>query len=60
MRHMVPDCFIPEDRRRVRFDDDRCSVVRYRLDVEGDDTTQSEELGGGKRPKSRWFSTIGS
>jgi hypothetical protein len=57
MRHMVPDCFIPEDHRRVRFDDDRGSVVRYRLDLDGDDRSQTEGIGGTKKRKSWWFST---
>lgn len=35
-RHVVPDCFIPQSKRRVGFEDDRGSVVRYRLDLDGD------------------------
>lgn len=57
MRHMVPDCFIPEDHRRLRFDDDRGSVVRYRLDLDGDDNAQKEAPGSTKKRKSRWFGT---
>ncbi|KAL2128158.1 hypothetical protein VTI74DRAFT_9602 [Chaetomium olivicolor] len=34
MRHVVPDCLVPESRRRVGFEDDRGSVVRYRLDLD--------------------------
>lgn len=33
IRHVVPDCFIPESKRRIGFEDDRGSVVRYRLDL---------------------------
>ncbi|KAB5542809.1 hypothetical protein GE09DRAFT_226846 [Coniochaeta sp. 2T2.1] len=56
MRHMVPDCFIPEDRRCVRFDDDSGSVVRYRLDLDEDDRKSARCLSAKKR-KSRWFGT---
>jgi hypothetical protein len=53
---MVPDCFIPKDRRRVRFDDDRGSVVRYRLELEVDGVQQQTgELGGTKKRTARWF-----
>lgn len=34
MRNMVPECFVPRERRRVGFDDDTGSVRRYRLDLE--------------------------
>lgn len=34
MRNMVPECFVPQERRRVGFDDDTGSVRRYRLDLE--------------------------
>jgi len=58
MRHMVPDCIIPEDYRRVRFDDDRGSVVRYRLDLEDHEKSQSKGGSGGmKKRKSWWFGT---
>ncbi len=40
MRHVVPDCFVPQSKRRVGFEDDRGSVVRYRLDL---DTEESAE-----------------
>lgn len=34
MRNMVPECFVPKEKRRVAFDDDSGSVRRYRLDLE--------------------------
>jgi hypothetical protein len=34
MRHVVPDCFVPQSKRRVGFEDDRGSVVRYRLELD--------------------------
>jgi len=52
MRHVVPDCFVPESKRRVPFEDDRGSVVRYRLELEGED---GEEKNDRKRRKSWWF-----
>lgn len=53
MRHMVPDCFVPKDRRRIGFEDDRGSVVRYRLELEGDDNVKRVRKGW-------WFSTRNS
>lgn len=57
MRYMVPDCFIPKDHRRVRFEDDRGSVVRYRLELEGEDSAEKAELEGRSRRKGWRFST---
>ncbi|KAI1427837.1 hypothetical protein F5Y12DRAFT_120546 [Xylaria sp. FL1777] len=37
MKHVVPDCFVPKDNRRLTFDDDTGSVRRYRLELESDD-----------------------
>lgn len=34
MRNMVPECFVPQEKRRVGFEDDTGSVRRYRLDLE--------------------------
>lgn len=51
MRHVVPDCFVPQSKRRVGFEDDRGSVVRYRLDLdtdEGLEKPQSMREGGWK------------
>lgn len=45
MRHVVPDCFVPKSKRRVGFEDDTGSVVRYRLDLEDD----QEEKPRGRR-----------
>ncbi|KAH8903659.1 hypothetical protein BR93DRAFT_884877 [Coniochaeta sp. PMI_546] len=60
MRHMVPDCFIPEDCRPVRFDDDRGSVVRYRLELDGDDKAEKERPRSTTKRRSRWFGTTHS
>ena len=42
MRH-VPDCFVPQSKRRVGFEDDRGSVVRYRLDLDTEESTDKAE-----------------
>ncbi|KAJ2893443.1 hypothetical protein MKZ38_008678 [Zalerion maritima] len=34
LRHLVPDCMIPNNQRRVGFDDDGGSVRRYRIELE--------------------------
>ncbi|KAK7931267.1 hypothetical protein PG985_001979 [Apiospora marii] len=47
LRHVVPDCFIPKENRRLRFDDDSGSVRRYRLDL--DDDVPEKEGGGGRK-----------
>ncbi|KAK1764358.1 hypothetical protein QBC33DRAFT_580302 [Phialemonium atrogriseum] len=63
MRHVVPDCFIPKDRRRIRFEDDRGSVVRYRLDLDVDEDGEKDEReGGGRRRRRRawWFRLRGN
>lgn len=50
MRHVVPDCFIPKNSRRLRFDDDTGSVRRYRLELE--DMPEKE---GKSRKRMSWF-----
>ncbi len=47
MKHVVPDCFVPKDNRRLTFDDDTGSVRRYRLELECDDSSIKK----GKRTK---------
>jgi hypothetical protein len=37
MRHMVPECFVPREQRRLGFDDDTGSVRRYRLELDGEE-----------------------
>lgn len=51
MRHVVPDCFIPKNSRRLRFDDDTGSVRRYRLELE-EDMLEKE---GKSRKRMSWF-----
>jgi hypothetical protein len=61
MRHMVPDCFMPREKRHVRFEDDRGSVVRYRLDLDCDDVGEKHDYDACKRRKWKtkawWFSS---
>ncbi|KAK5662298.1 hypothetical protein OQA88_8204 [Cercophora sp. LCS_1] len=57
MRHMVPDCFVPKSKRRIGFEDDRGSVVRYRLELEeGGEDGAGAEKHDRKRRKGWWFS----
>lgn len=59
MRHMVPDCFVPKARRRVRFEDDSGSVVRYRLDLdEGVEDAQGVAEGGRNRKRRGWWISV--
>jgi len=68
MRHVVPDCFVPKDNRRLRFDDDTGSVRRYRLDLDdvglecddlsgkgGDGNKNKKGKRSGKRGKRVWW-----
>ncbi|KAI1183294.1 hypothetical protein F5B17DRAFT_143834 [Nemania serpens] len=43
MKHVVPNCFVPENNRRLTFDDDTGSVRRYRLELECDDSSMKED-----------------
>ncbi|KAK4162830.1 hypothetical protein QBC43DRAFT_73723 [Cladorrhinum sp. PSN259] len=43
MRHVVPECFVPPNKRHVGFEDDRGSVIRYRLSLDGDDDRAVEK-----------------
>lgn len=52
MKHVVPDCFIPKENRRLRFDDDSGSVRRYRLELECDDGVGKERRRG---KRLRWL-----
>lgn len=57
MRHMVPECFVPRERRRVGFDDDAGSVRRYRLELECEESAEKEAFAsrnGGKEKKVWW------
>lgn len=54
MRHVVPDCFVSRESRRLGFDDDGGSVRRYRLDLEiecPDDSVPPSPAGEKKRPR---------
>ncbi|KAI8628483.1 hypothetical protein F5Y19DRAFT_142088 [Xylariaceae sp. FL1651] len=48
MKHVIPDCFVPKENRRLTFDDDTGSVRRYRLDLECDDSGIKESKGSKK------------
>ncbi|KAK4187440.1 hypothetical protein QBC35DRAFT_474569 [Podospora australis] len=55
MRHVVPECLVPTSKRRVGFEDDRGSVIRYRLDLETDDGAEKADSDA-RRGWRTWFS----
>ncbi len=56
MRHVVPDCFVPQSKRRVGFEDDRGSVVRYRLELDTEESMEKAESVRAKGWRGWWFS----
>lgn len=48
LKHVVPDCFVPKDNRRVGFDDDTGSVRRYRLELDSEELDEKSTKGGKK------------
>ncbi|KAM7221816.1 hypothetical protein V8F06_002809 [Rhypophila decipiens] len=52
-RHVVPECFVPKEKRRLGFEDDRGSVVRYRLELEGEEETEKD--GGRRQRRKNWW-----
>ncbi|KAK4133741.1 hypothetical protein BT67DRAFT_42295 [Trichocladium antarcticum] len=56
MRHVVPDCFVPPSKRRVGFEDDRGSVVRYRLELDAEESAEKAESVRARRWRGWWFS----
>jgi hypothetical protein len=54
LKYMVPDCFVPKEKRRLTFDDDSGSVRRYRLELECDGEEGKGRSGVGGR-RSNWF-----
>ncbi|KAL2178185.1 uncharacterized protein P884DRAFT_197758 [Thermothelomyces heterothallicus CBS 202.75] len=54
MRHVVPECFVPPSKRLIGFEDDRGSVVRYRLELEADEESADAEKSESARAKGWW------
>ncbi|CAJ2504767.1 Uu.00g121610.m01.CDS01 [Anthostomella pinea] len=48
IKHVLPDCFVPKENRRLRFDDDTGSVRRYRLELDCDEADEKEGRRGKK------------
>ncbi|KAI0017965.1 hypothetical protein F4780DRAFT_781817 [Xylariomycetidae sp. FL0641] len=48
-RHVIPDCFMPKENRRLTFDDDTGSVRRYRLELDCEDSPEKEGGAGSKK-----------
>lgn len=55
LKHVVPDCFVPKENRRVGFDDDCGSVRRYRLDLDCEETDEKTASSGGAKKKMAWL-----
>ncbi|KAI1813841.1 hypothetical protein GGS20DRAFT_447273 [Poronia punctata] len=56
MKHVVPDCFVPRENRRVTFDDDSGSVRRYRLELDEDHEDDDVKKGkDGNNKKFGWL-----
>ncbi|KAI0509699.1 hypothetical protein F5B22DRAFT_648720 [Xylaria bambusicola] len=55
MKHVVPDCFVPKENRRLTFDDDTGSVRRYRLELELDDDDDDSIKKGKRGKKLGWL-----
>ncbi|KAJ3578427.1 hypothetical protein NPX13_g2140 [Xylaria arbuscula] len=55
MKHVVPDCFVPKENRRLTFDDDTGSVRRYRLELELDDDDDNSIKKGKRSRKLGWL-----
>ena len=47
LKHVVPDCFVPKENRRVGFDDDSGSVRRYRLELDCDEVDEKGDSDDG-------------
>lgn len=63
MRHIVPECFVPKERRHIGFDDDGGSVRRYRLDLDEDDAAGTSTTGSEsaeKEPRGKRWRLWGS
>jgi len=55
MKHIVPDCFVPRERRRLAFDDDTGSVRRYRLELENEESAEKDEEMETAPPRKKSF-----
>ncbi|OAA65758.1 hypothetical protein SPI_02545 [Niveomyces insectorum RCEF 264] len=44
LRHVVPECFVPKEKRRMGFDDDTGSVRRYRLELDSEESAEKDAL----------------
>ncbi|KAK4220732.1 hypothetical protein QBC38DRAFT_167377 [Podospora fimiseda] len=63
MRHVVPECFVPPSKRHIGFEDDKGSVIRYRLSLDGDDDGSAEKANNNSSDTTRkgwrfWFLSV--
>ncbi|KAJ9142480.1 hypothetical protein NKR23_g7188 [Pleurostoma richardsiae] len=58
MKHIVPECFVPKERRRMGFEDDRGSVRRYRIDLECEEAGEKGGALAGARGRKAWWEVM--
>ncbi|KAK4654387.1 hypothetical protein QC762_404160 [Podospora pseudocomata] len=58
MRHVVPECFVPPSKRRVGFEDDRGSVIRYRLDLDTEDDGEEKGNSDSRKGWRTWLFSV--
>ncbi|KAK0671874.1 hypothetical protein QBC41DRAFT_42069 [Cercophora samala] len=58
MRHVVPECFVPPSKRRVGFEDDRGSVIRYRLDLDTEDDGEEKASSDSRKGWRTWLFSV--
>ncbi|KAI5464902.1 hypothetical protein BGZ63DRAFT_166598 [Mariannaea sp. PMI_226] len=55
LKHLVPDCFVPERNKHIPFEDDSGSVRRYRLDLEEERDEKVVSIKGFRRRRGWRF-----
>ncbi|KAK4201515.1 hypothetical protein QBC40DRAFT_171394 [Triangularia verruculosa] len=58
MRHVVPECLVPTSKRRVGFEDDRGSVIRYRLDLDTEEDAEEKAGSDSRKGWRTWLFTV--
>ncbi|KAK0702883.1 hypothetical protein B0T21DRAFT_378190 [Apiosordaria backusii] len=58
MRHVVPECFVPTSKRRIGFEDDRGSVIRYRLDLDTEDDAEERASSNSRKGWRTWLFSV--
>ncbi|KAK4174579.1 hypothetical protein QBC36DRAFT_38407 [Triangularia setosa] len=58
MRHVVPECLVPTSKRRVGFEDDRGSVIRYRLNLDTEDDGEEKTTSDSRKGWRTWLFSV--